>query len=71
MDPTSYLLPRRQEIIHIIRDHQMVTFDMLHRRFMAVPVSTLRYDLLQLQKQGFVNKLGVTKGVWYVLNVEE
>jgi Fic family protein len=59
------LLPRRQEIINIIRDHQMVSFDMLHRRFMAVPVSTLRNDLLQLQKGGFVTKMGKTRGVWY------
>lgn len=63
----SYLLPRRQEIVNILKDHKMMNFDMLHRRFMIVPVSTLRNDLLQLQKQGFIKKLGVTKGVWYTL----
>jgi Fic family protein len=64
---TLHLLPRRQEIMNIIQDHQMINFDMLRRRFMAVPVSTLRNDLLQLQKQGMVKKLGTTKGVWYQL----
>lgn len=64
---STNLLPRRQEIVNIIQDHQMVTFDMLHRRFMAVPVSTLRYDLLQLQRQGYIIKMGITKGAWYTL----
>jgi Fic family protein len=64
---STHLLPRRQEIVNIIQDHRMVTFDMLRRRFMAIPVSTLRNDLLQLQKQGIVQKLGITKGVWYQL----
>ncbi len=67
---TTLLLPRRQEIIHIISDHQSVNFDMLHRRFLAIPPSTLRYDLLQLQRKGYIKKLGTTKGVLYILNKE-
>ncbi len=59
------LLPRRQELLNIIRDHQTVSFDFLHRRFVAIPPSTLRYDLLNLQKRGYIKKLGVTNGALY------
>ena len=61
----SNLLPRRQEILNIIRDHQMVSFDFLARRFRAVPPSTLHYDLKQLLKSGLVKKLGTTRGAVY------
>jgi fido (protein-threonine AMPylation protein) len=61
----SSLLPRRQELLHIIRDHSPCSFDFLHRRFVAIPPSTLRFDLLSLQKSGLIRKLGVTNGVLY------
>lgn len=63
--PEDYLLPRRSEILQIIKDHRTVNFDMIRRRFMAVNERTLRYDLLQLQKSGLIKKLGSTKGVYY------
>lgn len=59
------LLPRRQELLNIIQDHKVVSFDFLHRRFTGVPSSTLRYDLLSLQKSGYIKKLGVTRGALY------
>ena len=59
------LLPRRAEILNIIRDHEMVNFDMLRRRFMAVNERMLRYDLKKLQDKGFIRKLGATKGAYY------
>lgn len=62
--PTG-LLPRRQELLNIIRDHQIVSFDFLYRRFTGIPPSTLRYDLLSLQKGGYIQKLGVTRGALY------
>lgn len=62
------LMPRRQELLSIIRDHSPVSFDFLHRRFMAIPASTLRYDLLHLQKAGLIHKLGVTNRVQYAIN---
>ena len=65
VDITDYLLPRRAEILNIIKDHQMVSFDILRRRFIAVNERTLRYDLLQLQKKGLIKKRGTTKGVYY------
>ncbi len=61
----SNLLPRRQEILDTIRDHTMVSFDMLWRRFQRVPKSTLHNDLKQLMKAGLIKKLGTTRGVVY------
>lgn len=59
------LLPRRAEILSIIKDHGMVNFDNLRRRFLAVNERTLRYDLKKLQETGLIRKRGTTKGVYY------
>ncbi|OGG04825.1 hypothetical protein A2Z33_05955 [Candidatus Gottesmanbacteria bacterium RBG_16_52_11] len=64
-DPYAHLLPRRGEIMRIIRDHRMVSFDFLSRRFRAVPQRTLHYDLAQLVKSGLIRKMGSTRGVQY------
>lgn len=64
-DTFTGLLPRRQELLNIIKDHQVVSFDFLHRRFVGIPQSTLRFDLLSLQKGGHIKKLGVTRGALY------
>lgn len=61
------LLPRRNELLNVIRDHPMVSFDFLRRRFLAIPKSTLHYDLLQLQKKGYIQKVGSTRGVSYTI----
>lgn len=63
--PEDYLFPRRAEILNIIKDHQIVNFDQLRRRFLGVNERTLRYDLLQLQKAGLIKKRGTTNGVYY------
>lgn len=65
------LLPRRQELLNIIKDHKIVSFDFLHRRFAGTAPSTLRYDLLQLKKSGHIKKLGRTRGVLYSLTPVE
>lgn len=62
---SDYLLPRRSEILQIIKEHKMVNFDMLRRRFLKINERTLRYDLKQLQDAGLIRKLGTTKGVYY------
>lgn len=59
------LLPRRREILEIIRDHQMVSFDFIRRRFVKIPESTLHYDLKKLLEGKFIKKLGNTRGVVY------
>lgn len=59
------LLPRRQEILRIISDHPLCTFDSIRRRFMSVNPKTLHYDISQLTQKGFIEKIGVTRGVLY------
>lgn len=59
------LLPRRQEILRIISDHPLCTFDSIRRRFMSVNPKTLHYDISQLTKKGFIEKVGTTRGALY------
>lgn len=59
------LLPRRLEILQIIRDHKQVSFNFLKRRFFSVSDRLLRYDLKKLQDAKFITKRGITKGVIY------
>lgn len=59
------LLPRRAEILNIIKDHKIISFDQIHRRFMAVNERTLRYDLKKLKDSGFIRKRGNTNGAYY------
>ena len=63
--PEESLLPRRLEILNIIKDHQLVSFDFLQRRFLSVNPRTLRYDLKKLADTGFIIKKGKTRGVFY------
>ncbi|MBI1871984.1 Fic family protein [Candidatus Collierbacteria bacterium] len=63
--PEDSLLPRRREILDIIRDHPFCTFDFIRRRFTAVNPKTLHYDINQLTKAGFIRKLGKTRGASY------
>ena len=65
VQPQDYLLPRRSEILQIIKDQRIVTFDMIKRRFLKINDRTLRYDLKQLQDKGLIRKRGTTKGVYY------
>ena len=62
---SDFLLPRRAEILAIIKDHKLVNFDQIRRRFFATNERTLRYDLKKLADSGFIIKLGTTKGVYY------
>lgn len=63
--PEDVLLPRRKEILNLIKDHPYCSFDTICRRFQAVNPKTLHYDLSQLQRHGFVQKVGVSKGAVY------
>lgn len=65
-DAAGDLPPRRSELVSVIREHRIVSFDFLARRFRAIPARTLHYDLKQLAKAGFIKKLGATRGVQYV-----
>lgn len=64
-DVKDYLLPRRAEILSLIEEHRILSFDSIKRRFMGVNERTLRYDLKKLQDAGLIRKRGTTKGVYY------
>lgn len=59
------LLPRRRKILSIIRDHKEMSLESLQRRFLKVPGRTLRYDLKSLEKEGYISKIGSTRGALY------
>src|SRR3989344_92609 len=63
--PEDTLLPRRQEILQIIREQRLCSFNMIKRRFRKIPDSSLHYDMQILLKKGFIKKLGSTRGVVY------
>ncbi len=60
-----FLPPRQEEILLIIKDHQIVSLDFIKRRFLKVPSRTLRYDLKKLCDKNLVIKIGKTKGSYY------
>lgn len=59
------LTPRQEEIYNIIKDHRIVSFDEIKRRFLKVPPRTLSYDLKKLINKKLVIKIGETKGAYY------
>src|SRR3989344_2005699 len=61
----DFLLPRRAEILRLIKEQKMINFNQIKRRFLKVNERTLRYDLKKLQDQGLIRKLGTTRGVYY------
>ena len=56
------LPPRQAEIYLIIKEHTVVSFDNIRRRFLKVPERTLRYDLKKLVDKGLTVKIGETRG---------
>lgn len=61
----DFLFPRRKEILQIIREQTIVSFETIQRRFLKIPSRTLRYDIKQLEKEGFIKKIGTTRGTMY------
>lgn len=60
-----FLPPRQEEILNIIKDHVVVSFDMIRRRFLNIPQRTLRYDLKKLLDRKLIEKSGETRGRYY------
>jgi Fic family protein len=60
-----FLPPRQEEILNIIKDQIIVSFDMIRRRFIQVPERTLRYDLKKLLDRKLIEKSGETRGSYY------
>ncbi len=61
----TLLPPRQEEIYLIIKEHTIVSFDNIRRRFLKVPERTLRYDLKKLIDKGLTIKIGQTRGSYY------
>ncbi len=61
----EFLSPRQEEIVNIIRDHQVISFDTIRRRFLKIPDRTLRYDLKKLVDKDLIEKSGETRGRYY------
>ena len=64
-DQKVFLPPRQEEIYNIIRDHKVVSFDRIRRRFTKIPERTLRYDLKKLLEKDLIEKSGETRGRYY------
>lgn len=60
-----FLPPRQEEIFNIVKDHLVISFDQIRRRFLKIPERTLRYDLKKLLDLKLIEKSGVTKGNYY------
>lgn len=63
----QFLSPRQEEIVNIIKDHGVVSFETVRRRFLKVPQRTLRYDLKKLVDKDLVETSGQTRGRYYRL----
>jgi len=64
-DEELLLLPRRKEILDLIRDHKIMSLDQLRRRFLKISPRMIRYDLKKLEEEGYISKIGSTRGVVY------
>jgi DeoR/GlpR family transcriptional regulator of sugar metabolism len=61
----TYLLPRRSEIVNIVKDHPYVSADEIARRFPMTPKRTVSYDINYLVRKEHIKKHGATRGVRY------
>lgn len=68
--PHIFLPPRQEEIFNIIKDHGVISFDMIRRRFLKIPERTLRWDLKKLLDKNVIEKTGETKGSYYRVKFE-
>lgn len=62
------LFIKQSAILEVIRDHKLINFDQLRRRFLGINERTLRYHLKRLADLGFIRKRGTTKGVFYEID---
>lgn len=65
----TLLPPRQEEIYLIIKEHSIVSFDNIRRRFLKVPERTLRYDLKKLTEKKLIIKIGETRGSYYKISI--
>ena len=60
------LIPRKNEVIQIVKDHPYCSFDFVKRRFLSVSAVTVHRDIADLIRRGKIEKLGSTRGAVYV-----
>ncbi len=70
MDEASLFI-KQAAILEVIRDHKLINFDSLKRRFLGLNERTLRYHLKRLADLGFIRKRGTTKGVYYEISATD
>jgi repressor of nif and glnA expression len=63
MEDTLFI--KQTAILEVIKEHSLINFDNLHRRFLGINKRTLRYHLKKLQILGLIRKRGFTNGVYY------
>lgn len=59
------LSPRQREILTLLNEHILLSTDQICRRFMKVPVRTIRADISTLLKEQHITKVGTTRGAMY------
>ena len=64
-DKETILSPRQEELFNLIKDHPLIPFNSIQRRFMGVPGRTLRYDLKKLADKNLIIKTAKTRGAYY------
>jgi Fic family protein len=64
---TNFLLlsARQQEIYTLIKEHTCLSINMIHRRFLRIPMRTIRYDIDVLIRKHLICKIGATRGAVY------
>ena len=67
---TIWLPSRQEEIFQIIKEHKIISFDFLRRRFLKIPPRTLRYDLKKLADAKLIVKIGKTRGSYYAMKAD-
>lgn len=60
------LIPRKNEVLQIVKDHPYCSCDFIKRRFPSTSAITIHRDIADLIKRGKVEKLGSTRGAVYV-----
>jgi Fic family protein len=59
------LLPRRQEIYHLVADHPHCSLNFIHRRFYGLSRRTIQQDVKVLVDKKLIVRHGKTRGVRY------
>ena len=65
IEAEDLLLPRRAEILRIVKEQKLIKFDSIKRRFLEINERTLIYDLKKLTDDGLIKKRGTTNGAYY------